>query len=70
MGMQVRLGSTGLFRLSAVVAGTGSVLATLIPVTAVSIVLGLGKLMVVATTLADAVAQERAGLRRRLPGAR
>jgi fucose permease len=36
--LQVRLGSASLFRLSAVVAGTGSVLATLIPVTAVSIV--------------------------------
>jgi fucose permease len=44
--LQVRLGSTRLFRLSAVVAGTGSVLATLVPVTAVSIagfmIAGLG----------------------------
>jgi MFS family permease len=44
--LQVRLGSVRLFRLSAVLAGTGSVLATLIPVTAVSIagflVAGLG----------------------------
>lgn len=39
-------------------------------VTAVSIVLGLGTLMVIATVLADAVAQERAGLRSRMPGAR
>jgi fucose permease len=36
--LQVRLGPVRLFRLSAVVAGIGSVLATLIPVTAVSIV--------------------------------
>ncbi|HSP27524.1 MAG TPA: MFS transporter [Ilumatobacteraceae bacterium] len=44
--LQVRLGSVRLFRVSAVLAGTGSVLATLIPVTAVSIggflVAGLG----------------------------
>jgi fucose permease len=44
--LQVRLGSTRLFRLSAVTAGTGSVLATLIPVTGVSIagfmIAGLG----------------------------
>jgi len=36
--MQVRLGSTKLFRLSALISGTGSVLATLIPNTGVSIV--------------------------------
>lgn len=44
--LQVRLGATRLFRLSAVIAGTGSVLASLIPVTAVSIagfmIAGLG----------------------------
>ena len=36
--MQVRLGSTKLFRLSALISGTGSVLATLVPNTGVSIV--------------------------------
>ncbi len=36
--LQVRLGPNGLFRVAAVVAGAGSVLATLVPVTAVSIV--------------------------------
>jgi fucose permease len=36
--LQVRLGPAALFRLSAVVAGTGSALATLIPNTAVAIV--------------------------------
>ena len=36
--MQVRLGSTKLFRLSALISGTGSILATLIPNTGVSIV--------------------------------
>jgi fucose permease len=36
--LQVRLGPTKLFRLSAIVAGTGSVLASLIPVMAVSVV--------------------------------
>jgi len=36
--MQVRLGSTKLFRLSALISGTGSILATLVPNTGVSIV--------------------------------
>jgi hypothetical protein len=39
-------------------------------VSAVGIVLGLGTLMILGTVLADAVGQERLGLRRRIPDTR